>query len=175
MTELERLMDEPLSVAKGEDPLYHLIGDDTFHDMLAGMSRHADCRPVVAITLDEWVNWSSDSQFKEPWEEGVRDRGRALVALMRDADVAPHSKAFVLEDTPEAAVGLIAMTLGVETPDPGRFEAVRGTAPATHAVLDASDGRLYRVDAFYGVVFEAPDEERERLRTELFGAASPAP
>ncbi len=172
MAELERLMDAPFPAWRAVRGLHGVLVSDNLFDMLdrcQSLGPDTDARPVVALELDEFVNWADASA----WEAGVAERGRALVERFRDADIARHVDRLTIPATAEAATRAIAGVLDLSaTAAAGRIDVRPGSAPGTFVALDAETGDAYRVEAVYGVVFEALPEVRERVEAEF---ASPAP
>ena len=174
MSGMEALMAVPLDAGSASARLAGLLDDDTLHDMLwlaAQAGPRVDARPVVALSLDEFVNWSAAG----PWPEDVRERGRMIVERFRDADISAHVSRTVMPDTPEAAAAHVAEILGIGPAEAARrLDVRRGTAPGTHAVRDGDSGEIFRVEAVYGVVLGSDGPVRERLAESLF-ADAPGP
>jgi hypothetical protein len=158
MEALEAIMGSPLEARGASGKVFGLLNDDTLHDMLDLAARSGpdvDVRPLVALSLDEFVNWAGDAS----WPGDVRERGAALVSRFADA----------------ASLALVADILGIPRASAQeRLDARRGTAPGTHAVRDAETGEIFRVEAVYGVVLGAAPEARDRLEAEIF-ASAPGP
>lgn len=175
MAALERLMDAPLPAGKAPDRLMGILVSDNLFDMLdrgAARGRGTDARPLVALELDEFVNWSDTGA----WPEDVVERGRALVERFRDADIADHVDRLVMPATSEAAALEIARVLDLPASAPdGRIEVRPGSAPGSFVARDSGTGKAYRIEAVYGVAFEALPDARERVDALFSEPSSPAP
>lgn len=156
VTSLEIKMSSPIPARRADADLYHLVGDDTFFDMTSGVPSSADVRPLVAITLDEWVNWSAPGSFQSGTVSF--DRLRDLIEPYRHAPISDLSTEPVSDGSPEAAMSGLWAIVGepAESPvDASRFDVAPGYAPATHALRDRETGKVYRYEHVYGVVVEA--------------------
>jgi len=176
MEAVERLMGNSMPACL--DPggrLGGLLDSDNLADMFgraAAAGPDVDVRPLVAIELDEYVNWTSC----EGWDPDVVERGRHLVAAFRDADVSRHVDRLVMEDTPEAALARVAEIQGLDEEAAGaRLDARRGFAPGTFVVMDSGTGEAFRTEAVYGVVFAVPPDAMERVEAEIPATAPAAP
>lgn len=140
------LMAKPIGADRLND-FYHILGDDTFFDMVGGLPPGEDVRPLAAMAVDEVANWSAETSHG--------DRLRVIVEPFKDAPLARLSAKPVSDGRPESAVVAV---IQVVDPDASadRFEAEPGLAPGTHAVRDLETGKVYRFEHVYGVIFEAP-------------------
>lgn len=161
--QLAELMSRPLAVRGAEEMLHGIIGDDTLFDLIANARAwhpDADARSLVAVVLDDWLNWTPRKPWSEPWEPGVEETLRGIleehVARMGDDDVL-HRMAKYSEDDARAAV---ARCLGLKAGEKESLEVVRGLLPVVCEVR-SPDGQRFRFDRIWSVVSDAPELEGE--------------
>lgn len=173
---LVQFLSAPLAATDASSRLYDIVGDDELFDMIAAatdIDAKTDVRGLVALKLDEWLNWMEISSWTAPWSEeavslvneafeeagGSIADGNVLYELMK------HRGA-------EAARDAVAMVLDLDDEAKSRLEVIEGFCPGTYAVQDGN-GTLYRFECVYGVVQEAPASLKEGIEAKLRqGAAS---
>lgn len=177
VTRLEQLMASPVSASGAADALYPLVGDDTLFDMI-GMAAEsdpgADVRPLVAITLDEWANWMSDARFARPWEDGCRERVRALAQGYRGTTIEDLVMRVMVPDTAEGARAAYALLSGTPEAAP-QFDVAATDAPGVYAVRETASGSLSRLEVVFGVIAEADPAMAGALLEAHFPDAGCAP
>ncbi len=174
MSEVERVMSRPLGARVAGDMLFRLTGEGRLYDMIdkaAGRDAEADVRPLVAMLLDEWSNWTATEDLSPSWGSPLRDRARRLAEAFRDAHVSSLVPT-AMPDEPDAAVAKVAAILDVRGPHGNRFMATRGHGPGVWAVLDCALDALFRVDVVHGQVEAAEPGLDRALKMSLFGVPS---
>ena len=174
MEEVERVMARPLSARIASEILHNVAGDDLLHEMLDAAARRdpkGDVRPLVAMMLDQWANWTPPDEMGPAWGIGLRERAKRIAQGFRDSPVDGLLDT-ALPDTPEAAVERVARVLDVRGEYGNRFLVTRAGAPGTYAVLDCILDGLFRVDVVYGLVYPTEPLLDRGLKLELFGVVS---
>lgn len=142
---LARLMAHRMD-AEHKGDLFNLLGDDTLFDMIDGLPPMGDMRPLVAMALDEMVNWTVEARYFE--------RLSAMGEPFKDVPFADLSTKPVSDGRPESAIAAVKEIVDPEAND-DRFEAEPGLSPGTHAVRDLDTGKIFRFEHVYGVTIEA--------------------
>lgn len=174
MSEVERVMSRPLGARVAGDMLYRLTGDARLYDMLGmakGRDAEADVRPLVAMLLDEWSNWTPSESLSPSWGRPLRDRARRLAQAFKDSSVSELVPT-AMPDEPEAAIAKVVAILDVRGGYGNRFMATRAHGPGVWAVLDCVLDALFRVDVVHGQVDAAEPGLDRDLKMSLFGVAS---
>lgn len=177
VTRLEQLMASPIAASGAADALYPLVGDDTLFDTIglaAERAPGADVRPLVAVTLDEWANWMSDARFARPWEDGCRERVRALAQGYRGTSIGDLVARVMVPDTAEGARAAYALLFGTPEAAP-EFDVAATDVPGVYAVRETASGSLSRLEVVFGVITEADPAMAEALLAAHFPGAGSAP
>jgi hypothetical protein len=173
--DLASLMERPMDSDEAEKEAWNLVGDDMLFDLIqeAGdTDTGADVRPLVAAFLESLVRWSLPTDFRTPWELGVREKLAFLVEPFEDTPL-PRFLSLEVADNGEAAAARVDEMLGKPADGGRRDFTTRRVAPGVHAALEAATGRVFRVECRYGLVNEAPEQIRDELRETLFPTAAP--
>jgi hypothetical protein len=186
VSRLEVLMAQPLVAKRAADALYHLVGDDTLFDAIGSAVEHdpdGDVRPLVAMTLDEWMNWmhpdsfvrdvqDSPSGHARSFDEGCWERLKAIAGGSEGLDLGPIVGATLVPDTVEGARSAFSALWADERDVPDQ-EVAKTKVPGVYAVR--AGGEILRVEILYGVIAAADPRLGHDLTATYFPTAAPSP
>lgn len=166
MDRLERLMALPIPASHAADAFSGLLGDDDLFDTI-GMAEDrnpsADIRPLVALTLELWGNWTPDVNFTDGRTWDVAERARRIAQEYVDFDL---TKLIDLKVGSDDDVRVVMERLK----GPGDYDVMAGGAPGVRVVRSA--GEIYRVEPVWGAVLAAPPAMREGIEVRYPAQAS---
>jgi hypothetical protein len=165
MSRLENLMAAPLPAHEAQASLRSLVGDDGLFDMILRamtVDRNADVRPLVAVVLDEWVDWTPVENWQRALAPSIRARAAALVPKFTNIDVAAMTAGDIAPEDPREAIKRLRF-------EPGTLcEVVGGVAPGTFVITHSATGDMYRVEVVWGSSVKAPETLAGPLRERYF-------
>lgn len=176
--ELEKLMSKPIKAKEAKSLLSSYVGDDGLFDTLEEAQEHGednDVRGLVAGLLDLWANWYGAGRFNPPWDEGVRERARALVSGYENVDGRDVVGAYRLADEPSEIAAHVAHVLDMPAASARDFRVVPGGVPGVRVVEVPGRDKPLRIDLLWRVVEEPDDEMVAHLRESLLEAPAPGP
>lgn len=165
--EFAAVMGADLRADVARTALRRFVRDDALYDAITRTIRRnagADIRPLVAASIDEWIDWLPEREFTKPWDEEAKQILSDLVSRFTDADVRPIVGRGVLDAGMERAVRKAGFLFGAGA----AVEAVRGAAPLTYVVRHIGHRQIVRVELFGGRLHRAPDREIDTLLARYF-------